>query len=118
MIQIDMEMPATCYDCPFCYDCMSCTLSNGSEFDFEICDEQRMPYCPLKEAPDTNIGKWISVEDKMPEYNGEYIVHFSASDAVLSAYYFKNQGGFRVETNIVTDNVLHWMPLPEPPKEG
>lgn len=52
MIQIDMDMPATCYDCPFCYDLITCSLVNGKEFDFEISDEQRMPYCPLKEVPD------------------------------------------------------------------
>ena len=70
MIQIDMEMPATCYDCPFCYDCMSCTLSDGSEFDFEICDEQRMLYCPLKEVPETNVGKWTT--KRTQEHDGEW----------------------------------------------
>ena len=52
MIQIDMDMPATCYDCPFCYDLITCSLVSGEEFDFEISDEQRMPYCPLKEVPE------------------------------------------------------------------
>ena len=69
MIQIDMEMPATCYDCPFCHDCCSCCLVENSEFDFEICDEQRMPYCPLKEVPD-NAGKWTT--ERTQEHDGEW----------------------------------------------
>ena len=92
MIQIDMEMPATCYDCPFCYDCCSCCLVENSEFDFEICDEQRMPYCPLQEVSDLNVGKWISVEDRMPPNDDTKVLTYG-------------------------DPVTHWMPLPEPPKE-
>ena len=61
---------------------------------------------------------WISVKDRLPEYNGQYIVYMPASGAVIAAYYFKNNGGFFIGESIVTDKVSHWIYLPEPPKEG
>lgn len=131
MIQIDMPMPATCYDCPCCYDCMSCALTEKSEFDFEICDEQRMPYCPLQDVPDKNVGKWISVEDDLPKKN-EIVI---ASDGV-HAWEVGQFKGLCYTPNRTEDNprrdywnwkkntvktVKWWMPkekaLPEPPKE-
>lgn len=66
---------------------------------------------------DKNVGKWISVKDMLPEYNGQYIVYMPASGAVISAYYYKNNGGFFIGRSIVTNKVSHWSYLPEPPKE-
>lgn len=74
------------------------------------------------------MGEWISVEDRLPEDYGNYLgacidgevtevtfipntnaayrgLHWSTCDA----------DGFKWLTN---DDVTHWMPLPEPPKEG
>lgn len=123
MIQIDMEMPATCYDCPFCHDCCSCCLVENSEFDFEICDEQRMPYCPLYEVQNDDC--WISMETP-PKEDGKYITKTNAygkSKGVISQDYVTRtvrgkqirrwEWNNRVSPWITT----HWMPLPEPPKE-
>ena len=123
MIQIDMEMPATCYDCPFCYDCCSCCLVENSEFDFEICDEQRMPYCPLKEANDD--GGWVSVNDKLPEEYGNYlaVVDGEVTECTYSGPFIKGmiKGWSTCNANGLTwlrdEHVTCWMPLPEPPKE-
>lgn len=59
--------------------------------------------------------QWISVEDRLPEENGTYLIAVKGS-------YASHFTGFDIESNEFCDNVFrksdvtHWMPLPEPPK--
>lgn len=65
------------------------------------------------------MSKWISVEDKLPEEEGGYLVYwlsegFSHAWHRVSVCYF-------VEDRFASGSLkqpTHWMPLPEPPKEG
>lgn len=65
------------------------------------------------------VGKWISVKDRLPdksvktlvaakEYGGNYQITVS----LFTGHYF-SMTGRRAHWKIT-----HWMPLPEPPKEG
>lgn len=88
--------------------------------------------------PECKKHEWISVKNKYPESQGEYLV-YSTSDPRLSvktieylgkacfAICSKSEGqspnwkreiktGFYIES-IYTPEVTHWMPLPNPPKE-
>ena len=63
---------------------------------------------------------WIPVADLLPEENDRYLCNvksfaFPGCSYHAILHYDKNVG-FR-EGNIYTDDVTHWMPLPEPPKE-
>ena len=49
------------------------------------------------------MGKWINVKDRLPESAGWYLVFFRGKKWPFDNHYHK---------------VTHWMPLPEPPKEG
>lgn len=77
-----------------------------------------------RDAALAKVPKWISVEERLPSQNGDYLIH----------YRFKNQGkgkGFysvcfyeRTCEKPHFHNegycgmyVTHWMPQPEPPKE-
>lgn len=57
MIQIDIEMPSCCADCPFFDDrwtnptCRVNDHSKGYTFNFR---ENRMPDCPLQNMNDSN----------------------------------------------------------------
>ena len=59
--------------------------------------------------------EWISVEDRLPEENGTYLIAVKGS-------YVSHFTGFDIESNEFCDNVFrkadvtHWMSLPEPPK--
>ena len=71
-----------------------------------------------------NLSEWISMEDDKPKKNGYYF-----------CWYMKNKCGSREEWQIdkfywednlwlahhntfkVVDDVTHWMPLPDPPKQ-
>lgn len=72
------------------------------------------------------MAKWISVEDRLPDkytpvlccrkYVGVAdILEYGLVHGKMCFYYF-DEDGFVVEAT--NPDVTHWMPLPEPPKEG
>jgi hypothetical protein len=63
--------------------------------------------------------KWIPVSERLPECDGRYLCNvksFSFPGTFYRTILQYVDGGF-VEGHIYTDDVTHWMPLPEPPKE-
>lgn len=66
--------------------------------------------------------KWISVDERLPEKDGKYIVaRLEGSKHSISVRKFRKEvpcwyrgycGHWEKRTNAIT----HWMPLPEPPK--
>ena len=61
--------------------------------------------------------KWISVKEKLPENDDNYLVFTSdRNDAVIATYYGDGEWLEYDSTNLIP-LVTHWMPLPEPPKE-
>lgn len=58
--------------------------------------------------------EWISMKDRLPKKDGEYIVS-NGSKVVTTAIWFDNI--WRYSKNHAKDIFLitHWMPLPEPP---
>ena len=64
------------------------------------------------------IHKWIPVTERLPEEDGRYLCNVK-SFAFKGSFYITmlkyDKGGF-IEGHIYTDDVTHWMELPEPPK--
>lgn len=59
-----------------------------------------------------NMGKWISIDERLPERNGRYLTHCNIEgQSLVCVLYYSRIGSFNEGT------VTHWMPLPEPPKE-
>ena len=58
-------------------------------------------------------GKWISVKDRLPESAGWYLVFYNGSE--MHVAFFK---GKKWPFDNHYHKITHWMPLPEPPKEG
>lgn len=60
------------------------------------------------------VGGWISVKDRLPEKEGQYLcwVHINKVHFCYQIHLWYS-GTWRWANN----NVLYWMPLPEPPKE-
>ena len=68
-----------------------------------------------------NGGEWISVEDRLPEENGRYLVNVNISHLAFENLYtvaimaYGKSHGFYLYNDV--EKVTHWMPLPEPPTE-
>lgn len=63
------------------------------------------------------LPRWIPVSARLPE-NGYYVLAYEDGDIVMASY----EGGNWVLRDLyeVVDDLkpTHWMPLPQPPKEG
>ena len=63
------------------------------------------------------MSKWINVKDKLPEHKGDYLVYEKwiirgrISDSI-EIVYFRGKS-YWAKSN---ENITHWMPLPEKPK--
>ena len=73
-------------------------------------------------AHGVTVQKWISVEDRLPEEKGEYLVVFHPCwwDDVKWTKTCVGIDTFRGKTAWAKkkfQRVTHWMPMPKPPKE-
>ena len=64
--------------------------------------------------------KWISVEDKMPQFNDAVLVSVKRKKGgrVLFAFYFGHHRFILLGKRNPEKEVTHWMPLPSPAGEG
>ena len=64
-------------------------------------------------ANGVTVQEWISVKDRLPE-GANTVLAVDSDGTTASAYYVGNwhSGG-----DLEEDDITHWMPLPEPPKE-
>ena len=75
----------------------------------------------FKDVPDTNVGEWISVKDRLPDSSGYYLTYRGGYCYVLSYstkhklfnIYDEDDSEWAKRYHIA---VPHWMPLPQPPK--
>ncbi len=60
--------------------------------------------------------QWVSVEDRLPNKKGTYLVSFGLNGNVATRMFKSGYwwGGIRPHSK--NDCVSHWMPLPDPPK--
>lgn len=66
-----------------------------------------------------NADKWISVEERLPEENGSYLVVGKTKTAHTSHFYKELKIHGKVfSAHFSNKYVTHWMPLPEPPGES
>ena len=67
-------------------------------------------------AIDNNVGgKWISVTERLPEPFETVLVYDSTGKRIEAAYMTRHKEWLGV---MIKNEITHWMPLPEPPKEG
>ena len=74
-------------------------------------------------VPETNVGEWIPVTERLPEKDGLYLCnyHFGKNrdmtfTRVLDYYATDKIPHFQHTLDDTTMKVTHWMPLPEPPE--
>jgi len=65
--------------------------------------------------------EWVSVKERMPEYNVN-VLYTNGFDILLGwfekpSYLIHSEGYWMTEDNGQYEDITHWMPLPEPPKD-
>ena len=72
----------------------------------------------VKEVAEEYNGGWISVNDRLPDKAGSYLVIGKSGGATVTRWYmpseFYPEGHFGGNS---TDYIRYWRPRPEPPKE-
>ena len=67
-------------------------------------------------ATDNNVGgKWIPVTERLPESFETVLVYDSTGKRIEAAYMTRHKEWVGV---VIKNEITHWMPLTEPPKEG
>lgn len=62
--------------------------------------------------------RWISVEERLPEDYEDVVIIMRNGASSWYRVAYREYGGWSFGGGRrVTDEVTHWMPLPEPPKE-
>lgn len=73
----------------------------------------------LEQIKDLANPRWIPVTERLPEKDGAFITAYSKGGVSQNWYMtFHHGGGKWYQNSEDTGEVTHWMPLPEPPKEG
>ena len=99
--------------------------ANGMAIAIDILNQLAEEY---KDVSDANVGKWISVSEKLPEYN-KYSVYYESvivtldDGRVVDGCYRNKDKEWWVDAADgehysidATGHVIAWMPLPEPYK--
>ena len=72
----------------------------------------------VQEVAEEYNGGWISVNDRLPDKAGSYLVIGKSGGATVTRWYmpseFYPEGHFGGNSS---DYIRYWMPRPEPPKE-
>lgn len=84
-----------------------------ADYDCKALGEARKRIAELEaQAP-----KWISVEERLPDDHKRVLIAVQFENGI-SIHTTGFSGGAWYVTLLDSEYVTHWMPLPEPPKEG
>ena len=99
----------------FCGDCKYCKVVDGLTTCIKLGENipafflSTLDDCPLPRAG------WIPVEEALPEGEGEFLVF--SEGAMMMSCRFKDDSGYHWGWLLPGQDVTHWRPLPEPPKQ-
>ena len=94
-----------------CEDC----AASGGHCPTELCDDVVQQAQVLYKAGYRKQSEWISVEERLPDRLGKYLV-FTCKGSIYISRFCEFLIGEEPQFDDYT--VTHWMPLPEPPKGG
>lgn len=128
------SLKSVCYGCKMwdsekcCLkgDCLDQTRLEAADAIEELQDTVQAQDKALKECARQFAKQWISVSERLPEPNAVdkhgfakgYLVKTDRHVMMHTARYNGEWWIIWGKAEVITDTVTHWMPLPEPPKDG
>ena len=108
-----IDPDGNCFECPYNNGFCDASLERDALAYIQQLEQR------LVEANETSP-RWISVKKRLPEDGQKIIAAFRNSGGwiVDQARYGNGEFDFASWAYVWDDNITHWMPLPEPPKEG
>ena len=104
-----------CADCAY-YNMKKHKCTRGFKIDPDVSKGENPSFyvdCPL---PDVEpLQKWIPCSERLPDSDERCLVFTKGHNVGISRMMGRNLRG---EWTCCGYEVTHWMPLPEPPKEG
>ena len=67
------------------------------------------------------MSEWIRVEDRLPEEDEDVLAYIQDGYIKVACPFYQIDGGKRwawFGGDYMYENVTHWQPLPDPPKDG
>ena len=98
------------------------TLLNVDYSNLSMTDKKCI-HAVFELAEKKSEGEWISVEDRLPEKGGYYLIYQKSSlwidEVIQTARWNISAQKFRgSQAGCFMEYVTHWMPLPDAPKKG
>lgn len=87
-------------------------LALAREYYSQGLKEEAVPVRAIKNIPPADVGRWISVDERLPEDDHTVLVWSHRNSKEYFNVY--DHGKWVI---METEDITHWMPLPEPPKE-
>lgn len=128
LIELIQQADAICSNRKRCEGCVG--FGKGADcVDYHMADHLIAHGVTFKDVPDTNVGEWVSVKDRLPEETQCFLVVLNNEDIDIRVFNSKNEP-FQSYSSMLdkflflddkgewhtTDRVTHWMPLPQAPK--
>ena len=108
--------------CDFEWDCGECKYYDITPcFGERLADVLIVNGVTFADVPDTNVGKWIPVSERLPEPFVSVLVQMPDEEpcpTVREGFLTKDGDWYAGYFARLKDEVTHWMPMPEPPKDG
>ena len=103
----ELSVLINCYNARLKKQISATDLDEPEYMDMQTCHELQVIAKEMESLP-----QWISVEDRLPEENGKYLIHTASRQTYTRQYYTHHINRFFGNVN-----ATHWMPLPAPPNK-
>jgi len=99
-------------------DCAGCPYQGGYKGTYCMNGLISEAADAIEELTDNNVGKWISVTERLP-YGRDSVLALTGDCEIYVCDYIPSVKQFWAipGDELHIDDITHWMPLPEPPKE-
>ena len=94
-------------------------IDNDVEFSIYLALKELEQFRNTRTEPEPRAltVEWADIKDELPKFGTDVLVYSDSCQKIFKAYFHKAWWCFSYDNSPIRENVTHWMPLPQPPKE-